>query len=149
MTRRDKTLPRVVLDTNAVVSSLVFAGGIAAALRTAWQSGRMTTLVSRETASELIRVLKYPKFALDLETQNLLLGDYLPHTTVVKIPARLPALPICRDPSDLPFLALATVGQADILVTGDRDLLALAAQLSFRVMTPADMLVHLARAEDG
>jgi putative PIN family toxin of toxin-antitoxin system len=149
MTRRTARVPRVVLDTNVVVSSLVFAGGIAAALRTAWQSGRMVPLISRDTASELVRVLRYPKFSLDAAAQELLLGDYLPYAAAVNIPLQPPALPACRDPSDLPFLVLATVGQADMLVTGDRDLLDIAAEVSFRVMTPAAALDHLGLPTKG
>lgn len=53
--------PRVVLDTNCVVSALLFSRGRLAWLRRAWQSGRVVPLVSRGTATKLIRVLAYPK----------------------------------------------------------------------------------------
>lgn len=144
--RRRGRIPRVVLDTNVVVSSLVFARGIAGSLRDAWQSGQVVPLVSRDTASELIRVLQYPKFSLTKEGQELLLGDYLPYATVVRIPSRTPPLPQCRDAADVPFLVLAVVGKADVLVTGDRDLLDLANDLSFRVMPPSELLAHLGLA---
>jgi uncharacterized protein len=55
---------RAVLDTNVLVSALVFRQGIMATLREAWQAQRLTPLVSRVTATELIRVLAYPKFRL-------------------------------------------------------------------------------------
>lgn len=148
MTRRSGRTPRVVLDTNVVVSSLVFSRGIAGSLRAAWQSGQVLPLVSRDTASEIVRVLQYPKFSLTEETRELLLGDYLPYATVVRIPARIPVLPDCRDPSDIPFLVLAAVGKADVLVTGDHDLLDLADDLAFRVMTPAALLTLLGLAPE-
>lgn len=47
-----------------------------------------------------------------------------------------PAVPECRDPFDRPFLILAIAGRADILVTGDRDLLALAADFPVLILTP-------------
>ncbi len=51
--------PAAVLDTNAVVSALVFPSGHLARLRQAWQSRRFTPLVSRPTAEELVRFLGY------------------------------------------------------------------------------------------
>jgi uncharacterized protein len=118
-----------VIDTNLVLSALVFGGDLAK-LRLAWQGERLTPLVSRATVTELIRVLAYPKFKLTKSEQEHLLADYLPFCDTVLIPDRLPAIPDCRDPFDVPFLVLALVGRADYLVTGDRDLLSLADQFS-------------------
>jgi len=75
--------------------------------------------------TELIRVLAYPKFRLTRSEQEELLADYLPYCEAVPMPSKLPEVPACRDPMDLPFLHLALVGKADYLVTGDQDLLAL------------------------
>lgn len=118
--------PRVVLDTNLVLSALVFANGRLAALRPAWQGGKCVPLVSKPTAAELIRVLAYPKFKLNYEAQQELLADYLPWCVTVRIPNPPPATPACRDPFDQPFLQLAVAGKADFLVSGDQDLLSLA-----------------------
>ena len=115
--------PVVVLDTNIVLSALVFAGGRLSRLRAAWQAGRCVPLVSQATASELIRVLAYPKFKLSADDREHLLADYLPYCRSVRIPARLPRLPVCRDPADQMFIELAAAGRADFLVTGDKDLL--------------------------
>ncbi len=120
-------VPRAVLDTNAVVWALVFTGGPAARLRHAWQQGSLLPLVSTATAQELMRVLAYPKFGLDAQEQQELLADYLPWAEVVKVPEPPPRVPGCRDVNDLPFLHLAAAGRADVLVTGDADLLALVA----------------------
>ena len=75
---------------------------------------------------ELIRVLAYPKFGLSRLEQDELLADYLPHTQAVRIPDPPPTVPNCRDPLDVPFMHLAVAGEAKVLVSGDRDLLALA-----------------------
>ena len=127
MTRTPRP-PRVVIDTNLVLSALVFTQGRLTPLRHAWQGTRCQPLLSSLTATELIRVLAYPKFKLSAEEQQELLADYLPYCTTVRMPAKPPATPACRDKFDLPFLQLAIVGKADYLVTGDLDLLSLADQ---------------------
>ena len=135
--------PRVVLDTNVVLSALVFGGGPAARIRRAWQGGGCVPLVSTATVQELIRVLAYPKFRLSDEGREHLLADYLPWAATVAMPARPPATPPCRDPFDVPFLELAAAGRASMLVSGDRDLLSLADQPRYRILTPADFLASL------
>jgi putative PIN family toxin of toxin-antitoxin system len=132
--------PRVVLDTNVVLSALVFAQGHLAAVRYAWHSSHCRPLVSAATARELVRALAYPKFALTADEQRELLADYLPYCTTVRIPRRPPKTPACRDPFDVAFLQLAIVGKAKYLVTGDRDLLALAGQLSCPILTAEQWL---------
>jgi uncharacterized protein len=125
---------RVVIDTNLVLSALVF-GGSAARLRLAWQSDHSIPLVSKATITELIRVLAYPKFKLIKAEQEDLLADYLPFCETVLMPEKLPTIPECRDPFDEPFLILALVGNADYLVTGDRDLLCLVDSFACPIVT--------------
>ncbi len=48
---------RVVLDTNTVLSALLFVNGSLVPLRTAWQSGEVTPLLCAQTVVELLRVL--------------------------------------------------------------------------------------------
>jgi predicted nucleic acid-binding protein len=60
--------------------------------------------------------------------QDELLADYLPYTETVRIPQPPPQVPACRHVLDEPFMHLAVVGQAQVLVSGDRDLLAIAAE---------------------
>lgn len=61
--------PCVVIDTNLVLSALVFAQGWMTPLRHAWQSERYQPMVSRVTAAELIRILAYLKFKLSPDEQ--------------------------------------------------------------------------------
>lgn len=138
--------PRVVLDTNVALSALVFAHGRLGALRQAWHDARCLPLLSQATAAELMRALGYPKFKLSAEEQQELLGDYLPYCTTVRMPARPPKTPPCRDPFDLPFLQLAVAGKAAYLVSGDRDLLSLAGKFSCPIVTPDQFLNALARS---
>jgi putative PIN family toxin of toxin-antitoxin system len=114
---------RVVLDTNCVVSALLFSKQSMAWLRHSWQNADITPLASKETVSELMRVLAYPKFKLNKMEQALLLADFLPYTETVVIEQNPEGLPSIRDPDDLKFLVLAVVGQAEVLVSGDADIL--------------------------
>ena len=129
---------RVVLDTNVVLSALVFRGGAAGQVRQAWQRGRVLPLASTATVRELVRVLAYPKFRLSKAQQEELLADYLPYAQTVRIPRPPPKVPDCRDVLDLPFMHLAVAGKAQVLVSGDRDLLTIAAEFeldsSYRIM---------------
>ena len=134
---------RVVLDTNLVLSALVFGRGTSAVLRDGWHSQRFIPLASRETTSELIRVLTYPNFGLTLREQEDLLSDYLPFCTTVKVPAPPPPTPPCRDPFDIPFLELAIAGGADFLVTGEVDLLSLSTEFSCPIVSAREFLEHL------
>ena len=118
--------PRVVLDTNVVLSALLFGSGPATRVRTGWQTGLFVPLASAATAHELVRVLAYPKFRLSAAEQEELLADVMPWLHVVRVPDPPPAVPACRDPQDIPFLQLAAAGKARALVSGDRDLLSLA-----------------------
>jgi len=52
---------RVVLDTSAVISALLFSG-VSSKLVSLWQNGLITPLLSREVLDEYLRVLSYPKF---------------------------------------------------------------------------------------
>ena len=130
---------RVVVDTNLVLSALVFSG-ITAKLRLAWQSDRFIPLASKATITELIRVLSYPKFKLTKAEQEDLLADYLPFCDTVLLPEQLPVIPECRDPFDEPFLILALVGNADYLITGDRDLLCLVDNFTCPIVTVKQFL---------
>ena len=85
---------RVVLDTNVVLSALVFRGGAAGQVRQAWQRGLILPLASRATVQELVRVLAYPKFRLSQAEQDELLADYLPYAETVRIPQPPPRCPI-------------------------------------------------------
>jgi putative PIN family toxin of toxin-antitoxin system len=138
-------LIRVVHDTNVVLSALLF-GGRLDWLRAAWAGGRIVPVVCAETVRELMRVLAYPKFRLTAEDRTDLLADYLPHAETARLPARLPRLPSCRDPADRVFLALAKTARAEALVTGDRDLLALAGDFVPPILTPDALHARLAAA---
>ena len=129
---------RVVLDTNVVLSALLFTSGRLAWIRRAWQHEQLQPLACKETVSELLRVLAYPKFKLTGEEQQDLLGDLLPYAyaDVVELPRPWPELPACRDKKDQVFLALAHVGRAEALLTGDGGILAMRHEFPGLIKTP-------------
>lgn len=124
----------MVFDTTTVVSALLFATGRLAWLRNHWAEKGCVPLISRATAAELERVLRYPKFQLSPAERHELLGEYLPWCEVVEVSSR--CLSVCRDKKDRPFLDLAQSGKAEFLVSGDRDLLALAGKTDFLIESP-------------
>lgn len=135
--------PRVVIDTNLVLSALVFAQGRVTPLRLAWQNQRIQPLVSKTTAAELIRVLQYPKFKLSAGDQQELLADFLPYCQTIVIPEPPPVTPECRDQFDVPFLQLALAGEAHALITGNQDLLCLATSFTCPILTAEQFLQTL------
>jgi putative PIN family toxin of toxin-antitoxin system len=134
---------RVVLDTNVVLSALLFSRGTLEPVRLAWQAGAICPLLSTATADELVAVLAYPKFKLAPADREELLADFLPYCSVVRAVRRTAKLPTCRDPHDVPFLQLAFAGKAAHLVTGDKDLLAVRGSLPFRIVSPSEFLALL------
>ncbi|BDV01803.1 twitching motility protein PilT [Thermodesulfomicrobium sp. WS] len=129
------SIPRVVLDTNCLISALIFSRSSFAWLRHAWQSQRFIALASHDTVSELLRVLAYPKFQLTCSERETLLADFLPYVETVKIARTPEGLPDIRDADDIIFLALAAAAQADALVSGDGDILAVRDRFAVPILT--------------
>jgi putative PIN family toxin of toxin-antitoxin system len=126
-----------VLDTNIVLSALIFSKGRIAPIRLAWQQRAFHPLMSKDTAEELIRAMNYPIFRLSNAERDELLADYVPYCTIIRIPAKAPKTPPIRDPFDVPFLQLASCGKAKYLVTGDQDLLAARGHRRFAILSAA------------
>jgi putative PIN family toxin of toxin-antitoxin system len=124
----------VVFDTTVVMSALLFRNGRLGWLREHWREGGSVPLISRATASELTRVLGYPKFRLTPDERRELLAEYLPYCEVIEVAAKCGL--VCRDANDQMFLDLAQSGKAGLLVSGDQDLLALSGQATFLIETP-------------
>jgi putative PIN family toxin of toxin-antitoxin system len=140
MGTKKKTL-RVVLDTNVLVSALIFKGRVSG-LVVLWRMGRITPVLSRETFDEFRRVLEYPKFSLSKgEIQEILQQEILPFFEVVE---RVdPVAGLCRDPDDDKFLACAASSHAAFLVSGDKDLCSLGKFGRIRILTPDQLLAML------
>lgn len=138
---------RAVLDTNVLVSALLF-GGRLSALRDAWQRGRVRLVLCRETVDEFLRVLAYPKFRLaEREITFLVETEVIPFADVVDISGREGAH--CRDPEDDKFIHCALAGRCRYLVSGDEDLLSLGKVGTVRIVRPEEFLALRGRSSGG
>ena len=138
---------RVVLDTNAVVSALLFSG-ISSELVSLWQKDLMTLLLSREMLDEYLRVFSYPKFELtEEEIKELIHEEIPPYAEVVKPKRRLRV--VQRDPSDDKFIECAVAGKARVIISGDKDLLSLGRYRQIRILSPAKFLADNAELRDS
>jgi len=129
---------RVILDTNVLVSGLAYASSPPGRIVAAWRSGAFDVVLSPYLLAELARVLPRLNKRLrltDAEREDLV--DSLALLADVYQEAALEVPPV-RDSADQPVLALLLTAeaQAEVLVTGDKDLLALADR--FAVVTPAE-----------
>jgi putative PIN family toxin of toxin-antitoxin system len=140
----ESTTPlRVVIDTNLVLSALVFAQGRLTPLREAWQNQQIQPLISKTTAAELIRVLQYPKFKLSAADQQELLADYLPYCQTMNPPSP----PFYKGGNTFShsqvFIELAIAGHAEALITGDQDLFCLVEHFACPILTAEQFLQTL------
>ena len=130
---------RWVLDTNALISRLLLPTGVAArAVDHALARG--VVLVSEETMNELAEVISRPKFDryLSVAERVQFLRLFGGVARMVNITHRVAA---CRDPKDDKFLHVALNGEAEAIVTGDRDLLILHPFHGISILSPADFIV--------
>jgi putative PIN family toxin of toxin-antitoxin system len=138
MGEKGKKIRRVVLDTSVLISALLF-GGELSRLVVQWQMGVFTPVISKETFEELETVLSYPKFHLsDKEKRLILAEEILPFFEVVEVKEEMKG--ICRDPADDKFISCALSGGAEVIVTGDSDLLDVKRHKSVRIVSAGDFL---------
>jgi uncharacterized protein len=132
---------RAILDPNVIISALLSRGGTPARALRAWLEGRFDLIVCPLLLEELQRALAYPKLAERINADEALrLIDWLRREAIlIDDPAELPSSR-SEDPGDDYLLALAEAERA-VLVSGDRDLLALTGQLP--VLTARELLVRI------
>ena len=128
---------RVVLDTNVLVSGLVYPTSIPGRIVGAWRQGAIDAVLSRHILDELARVL--PRFNHKFNWQPNDFADLIDILTLqadLVEPEAMDSTAV-RDASDLPVLGTLIASKADYLVTGDEDLLSLRDRYS-AIATPAD-----------
>lgn len=142
---------RLVLDTNVVLDLLHFDDPGVAPIRRALQEGRASCVGNAACRDELAHVLSYPQFKIPEHEARRILDEYAALVRpCTNEGAALPPLPPCRDPDDQKFLELAQAARADLLVTKDKALLALArksGRLGFRIVPPAAAAAQLAEPQ--
>ena len=135
---------RVVLDTNIVVSAFLWGGTPRLLITGAIESG-IILLSSDDILAELERTLNKSKFddqfRLIKKTRSQITSEYSQLTTIV-VPTPLPA-GIVRDAKDDMILAAAVGGNADAVVSGDKDLTSLKTYEKISILTPVQFLAIL------
>ena len=121
---------KVVVDTNVIIAGLVAEGVCRDIVKRRLPACDLFT--SRGLLDELAEKLRN-KFGLHLDELPLL-KIYEAEATVIK-PSRLPK-PVCRDADDDEVLATALAAKAEIILTGDKDLLVLKGFQGIKIFSP-------------
>ena len=138
MGKKRRTLRVVVLDTNVIVSALLFKGKTAQLLNL-WKQNLFVPLLCKDTFTELVKVLAYPKFSLtESEIKTIIAEEILPYFKIISLKSKITG--VCDDPDDNKFTACAISGQADFIVTGDKDLLSLKKFRKTLIISPRQFL---------
>lgn len=134
------TRERVVIDTNVLISGLLSTTSTPAqAVEKAVTKAQL--VATTETLRELIEKLLLPKFDryVSRERREALLQRVASLVEIVEV---LQVVRASRDPKDDKFLDAAVNGRADVIVTGDKDLLDLNPYRGIAIVTPAGYLVR-------
>ena len=138
MGKKEKTVRKVVLDTNILISSILFTGELARIVDL-WKRGRIVPVVSRETFDEFRKVLEYQKFGLTKgEIRTIIEEEVLPFFEIVEITDEVRG--VCRDPDDDKFIACALAASAEFIVSRDKDLCEVARYKSVKIIRASDLL---------
>jgi putative PIN family toxin of toxin-antitoxin system len=142
-----KRKPRLVLDTNVVVSAL-FWDGKPLELMALAVGGEVRLYASPALLAELRVTLAKPKLVKALEASGRSVVDHLDaYRRLVTLTHRAPAEGAwSRDPDDDRVVACALAVRADFVVTGDEDLLTLAQVEDVAIRTVAELLTELTSA---
>ena len=129
---------RVVFDTNVLVSALLFEHSIPAqAMFATIEAGEF--LLSEELVNEVNEILQRKKFEcyVSAEQREEFLIALVQSSELIEITE---TIAVCRDPKDNYLLELAVSGGAQVIVTGDSDLLILNPFQEIKIVTPRDYL---------
>jgi putative PIN family toxin of toxin-antitoxin system len=134
---------KVVLDTNVLLSGLMFPDGAPGRLVAAWREARFELVVSVHQLAEIARALAYPKIRRILAWDDRRIEQFIRQLYIRaqivdldEISVEVPA-----DSDDAPILATLVAAKADVLITGDGDLLALREE--YAILTPAEFVRSL------
>lgn len=131
---------RIVLDTNVVLSALLWRGTPYRLLEATRQQDHAELFTSTTLLEELAEVLLRPvpakRLAIIGRTARQVLADYLEAADLVTPLAASPV--IAADPDDDHVIAAAVTAQAELIISGDRHLLTLGTHRDIRIITPAE-----------
>jgi len=135
---KKKSRVKVVLDTNVLVSALLFRKETSKIVDL-WKNMKIIPVLSKETFDEFKRVLEYPKFSLtNDEIKSIIYEEVFPFFEVIESKSRIEG--VCKDPDDDKFISCAISAGADFIVSGDADLCNLKNYKSVRIIKPLNLL---------
>jgi len=138
MGKKKEEIKRVLLDTNVLVSALLFRGEVSR-LAEMWKTGKIIPVISQKTFEEFNDVLAYPKFSLnEKEITTIIRDEILPFFEVIEIKKNISG--VCRDPEDDKFISCAISASAEFIVSGDKDLCDLGKYKSIKSIKVSDFL---------
>ena len=141
MGKKQEKVKRVVLDTNVLVSALLFKGAVSRFVQL-WRNGKMIPVISKETFEELTTVLQYPKFSLSKdEIKSTIEHEILPYFEIIEVVKAVKG--VCRDPGDDKFISCALSASADCIVSGDKDFCDLRQYKTVKIINTSDFLKKL------
>ena len=119
-------LPRLVLDTNTIISAFFWEGNEAELFRKIEQ-GKAKLYITIEILKEVEEVIKRPKFNEVMRKANLTPDQIMQKIVSLSHLVIAPKITVkvCRDEKDNKFLECAESAKADYVVSGDEDLLVL------------------------
>lgn len=134
---------KIVLDSNVLLSGLMTPDGTPGRILAAWSEARFDVVMSLEQLAEIGRALAYPKIHRKLGWDEQRIEQFLRQlyirTEVIELHSISAEVP--RDAQDAPILATLKASGAEVLVSGDRDLLELRGQ--YPIETPAEFVRRL------
>ena len=136
--KNNQKKPRVIIDTNVIISGIVF-GGKPRQILDLLSEQLIVVIVAEEFFTELRRKIStiFPEFMDDLErVEKLLKRD------AVMIKLGKMQLTVCRDPDDNKFIESAIQGGCNYIISGDKDLLVLEYHDDIQIIKPADFLTR-------
>jgi uncharacterized protein len=116
----------IVLDTNVLLSGTAYPNSIPGKIVSAWRGGSIEVILSQYILDELQRVL--PRLNHRLGWSNIEIRDFVDSLAFLAdlVDPVQATEPLLRDGADQPVLGTFLAANANYLVTGDKDLLALA-----------------------
>ena len=139
---------RAVIDTNLIVSYLLTQSETMSRLVDHWEQGHFVYLLSPAMLHELREVVYRPRLRQHMRVDPAVLLDLM-ETDTEMVAGDLALLGVCRDAKDEPFIACAVEGGAAFLVTGDADLLDMAARQDVTMIRAYDFVRLLDKTASG
>ena len=128
---------RIVLDTNVIISGILF-GGIPRTILDMLISGKHDFFLSMHIIEEIREVLNRPKFGFDNGNALLVIEELHSLCAIVK-PDRSINF-IIDDPDDNKILECAVEADADIIISGDSHLLSIGSYKGIKILSPRQFI---------